>query len=123
MKAVFIFLTLALAMSQCRQSLDAHIRSLHDQNQEKVKSLERTINDLVSLRNSINIQGRALTPEEINFTGMVNDVEYTYREALQELGELRKLPADSSRLEKEQTLNTVLSELNARADSILQNRN
>ncbi|RME07492.1 MAG: hypothetical protein D6816_06620, partial [Bacteroidetes bacterium] len=78
---------------------------------------------LVSLRNNINIQGRALTPDEITFTGMVNDVEFTYQEMLQELETLQQLPSDSTRLEKEQAINTVLSELYARADSILQNRN
>ena len=123
MKAVFILLTLALAMSQCRQSLDDRIQSLHQENQELAAKLDSTVKDLVSLRNSINIQGRALTPDEITFTGMVNEVEYTYREVQQNLGTLQSMPSDSTRLEKELSLNTVLTELMSRADSILQNRN
>ncbi|MAT55608.1 MAG: hypothetical protein CMN32_14115 [Saprospirales bacterium] len=123
MKTIFILLTFALATVQCQQNLEDHIQALHDQNQKLVQQLDPRVKDLVSLRNNINIQGRALTPDEITFTGMVNDVEFTYQETLQELETLQQLPSDSTRLEKEQAINTVLSELYARADSILQNRN
>jgi len=123
MKTIFILLTFALATVQCQQNLENHIQALHDQNQKLVQQLDPRVKDLVSLRNNINIQGRALTPDEITFTGMVNDVEFTYQETLQELETLQQLPSDSTRLEKEQAINTVLSELYARADSILQNRN
>ncbi|GAB4243332.1 MAG: hypothetical protein Kow0027_02380 [Saprospiraceae bacterium] len=123
MKMIFILLTFALATVQCQQNLEDHIQALHDQNQKLVQQLDPRVKDLVSLRNNINIQGRALTPDEITFTGMVNDVEFTYQETLQELETLQQLPSDSTRLEKEKAINTVLSELYARADSILQNRN
>lgn len=123
MKAVLIILTLVLATGQCWQHLESRIQRLHKQNEKLVKDLEPTVNELVSLRNSINIQGRALSPDEIAFTGRVNDVEFKYLEVREELSALRHMPLDSARLVQEQSLNKLLTSLRARTDSMMQHGN
>lgn len=123
MKTIFILLAMTWAMVQCQQSLEKQVQDLHNQNQELAQSLKSTVDNLVSLRNSINIQGRLLTPEEISFTGKVNELEYSFREALRKLDSLQNMPLDAERLTEEQELNKVLTELKARADTIQLKRN
>lgn len=117
-----MLLTFALAMSHCQQNLEQSVQNLHDKNTSLLKDLEPVINDLVSLRNNNNVQGRALTPDEITFTGMVNDLEYSFHTVKQELKASAEMSVDSTRLDKEQELQSELTRLNTSADSLLQNR-
>ncbi len=75
-----LFLLTACANRLPRQYLLQQAAQLH---QEAVKTGEKVREQLEALtqrKNSLNIQGRALTPEELDFIRQVEALEYRFRE-------------------------------------------
>lgn len=98
-----------LLLAACQPSLQQRIGNLHATSRQLGLEASSLLEDLVQLRNSINIQGRALMPEEIAFTGKVNDLEARFRrweEALKIPGAIR---SDDQRLIIEKMLNNQIS--------------
>lgn len=123
MRPILILFFLALTCGACNKSLNSQIQSIHNDNQQQVSALDTMVSNLLSLRNSILIQGRALMPDEISFVDRVDDVELGYTEAKDRLQQLSTLPPDSSKLSAEKALQARLKELHAQADSLLNIRN
>jgi len=112
-----IFTTLFLVA--CQPSLEQRISELHTATQKLGDEAVMLLGDLVQQRNSINIQGRALTPQEIAFTGKVDALEAKigqWEEALD--AEENSLPG-KSRLEKEEALRDEITALLAEARQLV----
>jgi hypothetical protein len=112
---IYFFIFAALFLGACQPSLEQRISDLHTATQKLGDEAAMLLGDLVQQRNSINIQGRALTPEEIAFTGKVDALEARFgqwEEALKAAGTSR---SDDSRLRKEETLRDDITALLAEA--------
>lgn len=123
MKTLFTILTmLSLASTGCQPSLDQKVQDLHNQNHQTIERFRPGVEQLIFLRNSINVQGRALTLEEVEFTGQVNQIEIRYSEYKRELEDLMEGPVDSARLQQERLLLQSLQQMQVTLDSLEQVR-
>lgn len=66
---------LLLAAVSCKDPLIEQIRSVHDENVELEKETALKIDQLIQIRNGINIQGRALTEDELIVVGEIDAIE------------------------------------------------
>jgi hypothetical protein len=64
-----------LAVVSCKDPLIEQIRSVHHENVELEKETALKIDQLIQLRNGINIQGRALTEDEVVVVGEIDAIE------------------------------------------------
>lgn len=64
-----------LAVVSCKDPLIEQIRSVHNENVELEKETALKIDQLVQIRNGINIQGRALTEDEVIVVGEIDAIE------------------------------------------------
>lgn len=64
-----------LAVVSCKAPLIEQIRSVHNENVELEKETALKIDQLIQLRNGINIQGRALTEDELIVVGEIDAIE------------------------------------------------
>ena len=80
MKTVILFFTgLILAANfSCGASLEPEINDLHAKSRQAGAEVATKVEALTQQANSINIQGRALTPEELEFTGKVASLQETF---------------------------------------------
>lgn len=64
-----------LAVVSCKDPPIEQIRSVHNENVELEKETALKIDQLIQLRNGINIQGRALTEDELIVVGEIDAIE------------------------------------------------
>lgn len=64
-----------LAVVSCKDPLIEQIRSVHNENVELEKETALKIDQLIQIRNGINIQGRALTEDEVTVVGEIDAIE------------------------------------------------
>lgn len=106
----------------CQPAAADEVKELHAASLEAETALAPKLEELVQRSNSINIQGRALTPEEQAFSEAVSKLESDFaawQEALRGVGE--KVP-NEDRLKDERELNEIAGDLAATADSLLLDR-
>ncbi len=100
-----------ILMPACQPSLEKEINELHAASVKLGDEFAPKLEELVQRSNGINIQGRALTPEEMEFTGAVatlQDVFATWKEDMETVA--GKAP-DQARLEEEKALNEAIVNL------------
>ena len=123
MKNLFILITLILSTAiACNDQTLEQIQTTHTQNTELEKEMTGIIESLVQIRNHINIQGRALTEEEIALVSKIDTLEQKWLDwetAFQaiEPGKAAKKSRETI-LKEEQTLLQTLQTLKTEAETL-----
>lgn len=127
MKIYFLLLTTLILSSSntCNDQLLEQIQVLHTQNTELEKETAGLIDSLVQIRNRINIQGRALTEEEIARVGKIDALEQRWQDWETDFQAITpsKVAKRSRKsvLETQQALQQSLQALKIEAEALLKN--
>lgn len=113
-----LLLCFTIGLFQCTPSYEKQLDHLMKENQELLGQIEKDVQLLVLKRNQINIQGWALTTEEMAFTDKVNEIEFNYEAARHAIQDFPKVEADSSLVEKARQLHALLIETRRQVDSL-----
>jgi len=100
---------IVILLASCQPSLEQRIGDLHSTSLKSGDEAAMLLGELVQMRNSINVQGRALTVEEIAFTGKVDDLESMFTQWTAALDALGNARSNKIRLEKELSLGDEIS--------------
>ncbi|MBI5914346.1 MAG: hypothetical protein HY842_03150 [Bacteroidetes bacterium] len=106
MKNLLTFLSAVMltAVFACQPNLEPQIKQLHEQSLAVGSEVAPKVEALAQQKNSINIQGRALTQEEILFTKDADSAEATFVNWNKEMKQAEAMPANQERLTLEQAL-------------------
>ncbi|TAK41826.1 MAG: hypothetical protein EPO28_08110 [Saprospiraceae bacterium] len=115
----FLVIFATLFLVACQPSLEQRISDFHQATQKLAEEAAMLLGDLVQQRNSINIQGRALTPEEIAFTARADDLEARFGHWEETLEAAANSLSGQSRLEKEEALRDEITALLAEARQLV----
>ncbi|MEK7256552.1 MAG: hypothetical protein AAB316_17485 [Bacteroidota bacterium] len=106
------FLILAAAMFcvaiSCEPNLENQINQLHAESRQVEKGVIPQLESLVQQSNGINVQGRALTADETEFTGKVATLQQTYAEWQKGMEDAEKMKPDQDRLNLETKLKDAI---------------
>jgi hypothetical protein len=124
MKFALLFLALTMSTATCRNDqLIRQIETVHQTNTELAVEIGAKMDTLVQLRNRINIQGRALTTEEINRVETINRLEQRWLAAKDFLPPIDSLPrtqkGKKAALQKQETYHNGLLLLKSEIDTAL----
>ncbi|MBK7409361.1 MAG: hypothetical protein IPL49_01180 [Saprospirales bacterium] len=127
MKTYLLLLAMLIFSSTntCNDQLLEQIQVLHLQNTELEKETAGIIDSLVQIRNRINIQGRALTEEELARVGSIDALEQRWQDW--ETGFQAITPSTVAKkerksvLETQQALQQSLQALKIEAEALLKN--
>lgn len=124
MKFALLFLALTMSTATCRnEQLIRQIEAVRQANTELIVEIGAKMDTLVQLRNRINIQGRALTTEEINRVETINRLEQRWLAAKDFLPPIDSLPktrkGKKAALQKQETYHNDLLLLKADIDTAL----
>ena len=102
----------------CRPSLVERVNELHRASRQIESEVAPKLEDLIQQKNSINIQGRALTSEEIEFSGKVSELEATFARWKEGMEAVEKKSPDESRLDVEITLKDAIVAFKKQVESL-----
>lgn len=122
---LFLAILIALTASTCQDPLMEKILRVHTQTVSLEKETSPIMDELIQVRNRINIQGRALTEEELSLTEEINSMETRWEEWKQAFhatdpATVAKTERDSF-LKTQQEFQQTLLNLKTSAESILAN--
>lgn len=113
-----------LAAVSCKDPLIEQIRSVHNENVELEKETALKIDQLIQIRNGINIQGRALTEDEVIVVGEIDAIEQRWLDWKKSFRPLdpETTPKESREtlLKEQQELLQSLQQLGAEAAQMLE---
>ena len=124
MKTALLFLALtASATTACNDQLIRQIETTHQANTELVAEMTAKMGTLVQVRNRINIQGRALTTEEMDRVETINRLEQRWLAAKDFLPPIDSLPktpkGKKAAMQKQETYHNSLLLLKSDIDTAL----
>lgn len=125
MKALFTLLLIATSSAAitCHSSLRGEIEELHTASVKAGEAFLPKLEELVQQANIINIQGRALRPEEMKFTSKVLEFQNKFAEWKKDMENIAPERPDDARLEMEQSLNHTIFKLTEQVDKMLTGKN
>ncbi len=113
-----------LAAVSCKDPLIEQIRSVHNENVELEKETAPKIDQIIQIRNGINIQGRALTEDEVIVVGEIDAIEQRWLDWKKSFRPLdpETTPEESREtlLKEQQELLQSLQQLGAEAAQMLE---
>ena len=95
----------------CQSPLETQISELHAASLKLGDEFAPKLEELVQRSNSINVQGRALTPEELEFTSTTGTIESAYATWKEDMENVAKKAPDKKRMEGETALNEAIVNL------------
>ncbi|MCB9285567.1 MAG: hypothetical protein H6563_16050 [Lewinellaceae bacterium] len=122
MKPILILTTLILSITiACNHQLVDQLQTTHTQIAERQREMSGLIDSLVQVRNRINIQGRALSEDEIALVARIDALEHqwlSWQEAFKVVDTRKAAKKSRKTILKEeqsllQTLRTLMSEAKA----------
>lgn len=106
---IFLFTSLVLsAYLSCGPTFESEIKELHANSRQAGDEVAPKLEALTQRANSINIQGRALTPEEIEFTGQVASLQETFAQWNKDMEKAEAMQPTKKRFDLEQKLNEAI---------------
>jgi SMC interacting uncharacterized protein involved in chromosome segregation len=118
-QATFFTILLFLLAFSCDSSLERQVNELHDTSRQIEKEVVPKLENLSQQKNSINIRGRALTPEEIEFTGKVDALEQTYADWQKGMEKAEQMKPTKERLRLEQTLKNAIAGFQKQVEALV----
>jgi chromosome segregation ATPase len=100
-------LMLAILFS-CGHSALSEINDLHKKSRQAGDDAAVQLESLTQKANSINILGRALTPEEMDFTGKVASLQETYTQWNKDMEKAESMKPGKERFDLEKKLNEAI---------------
>jgi SMC interacting uncharacterized protein involved in chromosome segregation len=121
MKKVFLLASVIFLFffSGCAESLQKRIDELHHESMQLNTAFKPIMEELNQKAISINIQGRALTQDEMNFVGAVFGLESDHNKWLIEMEEVLKLEHGEKRLGREQAIHASIVILKKKAGELI----
>ena len=109
MKTTLVFLIIASFLLGCEAQLESGIAQMHKESRQTGEEVTPLLEQLVQTKASINIQGRALTQEEIAFTQNVDKLEATFAQWDKDMEKAEGMKMDKERLGLEQALKDAIN--------------
>ncbi len=108
MKTTLSILFLAASLLGCEAQLESEIKAMHQESRATGDEVTPLLEQLVQQKASINIQGRALTQEEIAFTQNVENMEATFAQWNKGMEKAEGMKPDKERYSLEQALKDAI---------------
>jgi protein involved in sex pheromone biosynthesis len=110
MKTIFLssIVLFLFFLTGCESGLEQKINDLHASSREVEKEVLPKMEELVQQKNSLNVQGRALTEAEITFTGKVGELEQTLAQWQKGMEDAEKMKPGEDRLNIEKSLKEAI---------------
>lgn len=118
-KAILFFASTFLLAFSCQDAVQQQINELHTSTMQLMGEFSPQMEELNQRAISINIQGRALTDEEMSFVDEVAALEGGYNDWLSEMETVMAMPNGKERLEKEQSLNDSIVAFKKKAEELM----
>lgn len=126
MKNIFLLAVIIICTAiTCQDKVGLQIQEVFTQNMELEKETAPMIDNLVQIRNNINIQGRALTEEEISLVDEITSIEQQWLDWVKafhakDLVQVEKKDRESF-LQLQYELNAQITTLKSTAEDMLAN--
>ncbi len=120
--ALLLFSSFLLLSITCDNKVQKQIAELHSASMALNGEFLPLMEELNQRAISINIQGRALTQEEMSFVSSVGSLEDEHNHWLLDMESLMSMPANKERLEKEQKSDETILALKNKAIELLKTR-
>lgn len=114
----FLSVIFLILLFSCENSFTQQIEEMHADARSLGDTLEIQLEELSMQANSINVQGRALSPGEIDFTGKVSALQISYNQWQQSMEKAEGMPMEQERLDLEKSLLGTARELNNLAEDL-----
>lgn len=108
MKTTLAILLLAALLLGCDAQLESEIKAMHQESRATGDEVAPILEQLVQQKASINIQGRALTQEEMDFTKNVEELEAIFAEWNEGMEKAEDMKPGKERYSLEQTLKDAI---------------
>jgi septal ring factor EnvC (AmiA/AmiB activator) len=120
MKTYLTILTVIFLAAQfsCEPSLQQQIDEIHAEARKAGGEVAPKVEELTQQANSINVQGRALTPEEIEFTGQVASLQETFAQWNQDMEKAEGMEPGRERFDLEKKLLDAINEFRKQVESL-----
>jgi hypothetical protein len=113
-----LFFSLAMLAATCRPTIEKQIQEMHAASLQLGKEVAPVLEELIQQRNSINIQGRALTTGEMTFSDKVYALEAAFQQWNEDMEAAGNAALDNARLKNEEALREAIIAMKAKADSL-----